>query len=55
MLQITVPSVSANNLQISLPVHLQVYTSVSAYYSMETTDLQVVTPSNTLQDEESVY
>ena len=48
MLQITVPSVSANNLQISLPVHSSAYTSLFVYYCMEGTDLRVVTLSYTV-------
>ena len=38
MCQVTVPSVSANNLQILLPVHSLAYTSVHVYYSVEATD-----------------
>ena len=43
MLQVAVPSVSANNLQTSLPMHSLVYTSPFIYYCMEVTNLRVVT------------
>ena len=42
MVQVTVPSVSANNLQISLPVHSLAYTLLFVYYCMEATDLSVI-------------
>ena len=42
MVQVTVPSVSANNLQISLPVHSLAYTLLFVHYCMEATDLPVI-------------
>ena len=48
MLQVTIPSVDKNNLDISLSVYLLEYNSDFLYYCMEATDLQVVALSDTV-------